>query len=429
MKRLQTGKQSDTDIESQGRQVYAIEFTGRGGMIHYTYQFCRALAAQSVNVKLITDRDYELAGLPHNFPVERMLRLWNPRPILPSKWSQSFISQWLRRLVRAKNALIYYREWWRLIQYLRRERPKLVQLGEIRFPTDLIPLLLLRFSGLRLANICHNIAPFNMRRGSTALVNTSPLYRLVYRCIYRCFFAVFVHSETNRQDFLRMYGGAPAKIHSIPHGNEQLFLETAAPIQDGALRKKLDLPSSAPIALFFGALTKYKGVEYLLDAFGQVKQRLPTARLIIAGFPCWDIDIDSLQRRAEALKICDSVIFYLQYIPNEEVAAFFNLADVVVLPYQMIYQSGALQVAYTFGKPVVATRVGGLPEVVKHGETGLLVPPHDPSALAEALLTLLSDRDLCRRLGRKARELSETRHGWDHIACQVRQVYDDCKQN
>lgn len=411
------------------RSVYAIEFVGRGGMIHYTYQFCRALAAQGVGVKLITARDYELADLSPNFEVERIFRLWNPRPAGPVEWSNSFKSRWVRRLVRAKNGLLYYREWWRVIQYVRRRRPDIVQFGDIRFPTDLIPIALICLSGLRLTDICHNIAPFDYQSGSLSVIKTSPIYRLLYRWIYGCFVAVFVHSESNRREFLRMYGGHPDKVHVIPHGNEELFLETAARSMDsGALRRRLDLPVDAPVALFFGTVTKYKGLEYLIDAFAQVKQRLPAARLVIAGFPSWEVDIGRLYDRARQLKIFDSVVFHLQYIPNEEVAAFFTLADVAVFPYRMIYQSGALQVAYSFGKPVVATTVGDLSEVVKHGETGLLVPPCDAAALADALTALLGDQNLCRRMGRQARELSETHHSWEQVGHRVRQVYDNLRR-
>ena len=410
--------------------MYAIEFVGRGGMIHYTYQFCRALAAQGMDVKLITARDYELADLSHDFAVEKIFRLWNPRPAGPVEWSNSLKSRWARRLVRAKNGLAYYREWWRVIRYVTRHRPDIVQFGDIRFPTDLIPIAVLCLSGVRLTDVCHNIAPFDYQSESLAVIKTSTIYRLLYRWIYGCFVAVFVHSETNRREFLRMYGGHPDKVHVIPHGNEDLFLETAGrSVDSGALRRRLDLLADAPVALFFGTVTKYKGLEYLIDAFAQVKQRLPAARLVIAGFPSWEVNIGRLYDRAKELKIFDSIIFHLQYIPNDEVGAFFSLSDLAVFPYRMIYQSGALQVAYSFGKPVVATTVGDLPEVVKHGETGLLVPPCDVGALAHALTTFLADPSLCRRMGRQARKFSETHHSWEQVGDRVRQVYDSLTQN
>ncbi|HMB23634.1 MAG TPA: glycosyltransferase family 4 protein, partial [Anaerolineales bacterium] len=86
-------------------------------------------------------------------------------------------------------------------------------------------------------------------------------------------------------------------------------------------------------------------------------------------------------------------------------------------------QSGALQVAYTFGRPVVATQVGGLPEAVEHGRSGFLVPPNSPSELADGILKLVLNPELARVMGEYARHLSRTRFGWRTIAGQIIKVY------
>ena len=405
-------------------RVAVVEFLGRGGMIHYAYQLSRALARSGVEVELITDRDYELEALPHEFRVRRLFRLWNPRPEGGVAWSNSPAARLGRLMRRAGRAAAYYREWWRLVRLVRRERPDVVQFGEIRFATDLVPLLALRASGVALADVCHNIAPFDVSADSSKITKESRLYRALFRRIYSCFDAVFVHSEVNRREFVRLYGGPPERIHVIPHGNEGMFLaggEGAA--EGGGLARELGLKAGAPTALFFGTLTKYKGLEYLLDAFAEVRRRLPEAQLVVAGFPNPDVDTEALRARVEKAGIADAVKFYLRYVPVEEVAGLFAASDVVVFPYLMIYQSGALQVAYSFAKPVVATDVGGLSEAVVDGETGLLVPPRDAGALAEALVALLGDPERARRMGGRGRELSETEYSWGRIARSVRHVY------
>lgn len=405
-------------------RVAVVEFLGRGGMIHYAYQLCRALADEDAEVELLTDQDYELEALPHNFAVRRVFRLWNPRPEGGVVWSTSLVARLTRLARRAKRATMYYRDWWRLVRLMRRERPDVVQFGEIRFATDLLPLLALRASGVKLADVCHNIAPFDISADPAKITKESRLYRAAFRRIYSCFDAVFVHSEVNRREFLRLYGGPPARIHVIPHGNEQIFLAPEGEAKHGGtLAAELGLKAGAPTALFFGTLTKYKGLEYLLDAFAEVRQRLPEAQLVVAGFPNPEIDVEALRERVEKLGIADAVKFYLRYVPVEEVAGLFAASDVVVFPYLMIYQSGALQVAYSFGKPVVATDVGGLSEAVSDGETGLLVPPRDADALARALAALLGDTERARRMGERGRELSETAYSWEGIARKVRQVY------
>ncbi len=112
-----------------------------------------------------------------------------------------------------------------------------------------------------------------------------------------------------------------------------------------------------------------------------------------------------------------------RWIEEDERTALFRRAGVVVLPYTEASQSGVVPMAYACGKPVVATRTGGLPEVVEHGETGLLVPPRDEDALAEAVIKLLRDADFRRRLGRKGREKLLTEWSPKVVARQTADVY------
>jgi glycosyltransferase involved in cell wall biosynthesis len=160
-----------------------------------------------------------------------------------------------------------------------------------------------------------------------------------------------------------------------------------------------------------------------LVAIAYVRETLPDVQLIVAGFPNQEIDVEALQRRAAEPDLAGAVKFYLQYVPVEEVADLFEPADVAVFPYLMIYQSGALQVAYSLGKPVVATDVGGLSEAVIEGETGLLVPPRDSVALAQAITKVLSDREMAHRMGERGRELSKTENSWYGIAASVYEIY------
>ena len=176
-----------------------MEFAGRGGMIHYAYQLARAMAEAGADVTLITDRHYELDALPHPFRLRKILRLWDPKPAGEAGSGP-------RRLRRLGRAFLYYREWLRLALHLRREQPDLVQLGDIRFPGDLVPLLFLRFLGLRLADVCHNVFPYAAGGQAAGLFRRSALDRFLYRRIYRRFERVFVHFEDNRRGFLAAYG-------------------------------------------------------------------------------------------------------------------------------------------------------------------------------------------------------------------------------
>lgn len=150
--------------------------------------------------------------------------------------------------------------------------------------------------------------------------------------------------------------------------------------------------------LFFGGIFEYKGIEYLIKAAPSIRDRFPDVRIVIAGSgPDWP--------RCRAF-IEDPNAFQLidRALTNPEVTQLFEEASLVVLPYTEASQSAVLGLAYAMGKPVVATAVGSLPEGVDEGITGLLVPPRDSDALAEAIIRLLEDNELRRRMGEKALE-------------------------
>jgi glycosyltransferase involved in cell wall biosynthesis len=140
------------------------------------------------------------------------------------------------------------------------------------------------------------------------------------------------------------------------------------------------------------------------------------------------MNMEALTARIAGLGLTKYVVLDPRYIPLEEVGALMGLATVAVYPYRSSTQSGALQVAYTFGRPVVATRVGGLPEAVEYGRSGFLVPAHSPAELAEGILKLVTRPELARLMGEYARHLSETRFSWKSVARQILNVYDQLLQ-
>jgi glycosyltransferase involved in cell wall biosynthesis len=149
--------------------------------------------------------------------------------------------------------------------------------------------------------------------------------------------------------------------------------------------------------LFFGRIWEYKGLEYLIRAEPLISEQVPDVEIVIAG------EGEDFQRYRELMARPDTFRVHNAWISNEQRAEFFNEAAVVVLPYVEATQSGVVPIAYAHGKPVVATRVGSLPECVDDGRTGLLVPPRDEHALAKALIRLLQDDELRREMGSAGR--------------------------
>jgi glycosyltransferase involved in cell wall biosynthesis len=182
----------------------------------------------------------------------------------------------------------------------------------------------------------------------------------------------------------------------------------------GSSRRRPRLPDSARTILFFGAIRDNKGLDVLMRAMPRILERVPAAKLVVAGEPVGDYR--KYTRLIQELEIEEAVHESLGYVDNAEVADYFHSADIAVLPYREITQSGVLQVAFACETPVVASDLPGFRETIQEGETGLLVPPDDPAALADACSDLLLDPERAVRMGTMARRLSERLYSWDAIA-------------
>ena len=154
-----------------------------------------------------------------------------------------------------------------------------------------------------------------------------------------------------------------------------------SPTSKSEARSALGL-SSRPVMLFFGYVRAYKGLHVLLEAMAQVVSHRDVQLLVVGEF--YD-DEQKYIAQIAALHLEKYVTIHSEYAPNDLVGKYFSAADAVVLPYRSATQSGIAQIAYNFEKPVIATNVGGLAEVVLDGQTGFIVPPDNPAALAAAI--------------------------------------------
>jgi glycosyltransferase involved in cell wall biosynthesis len=229
--------------------------------------------------------------------------------------------------------------------------------------------------------------------------------------------AVIVHSEYGRRTLVGL-GVDAAKVHVIRHGAfEHLAARTAQPAR---LPAELEAAQDT-VVLFFGLLRPYKGVEVLLEAWRQLErsEAADRAELWIVGQS--RMPLDPLRRQAGP-----GVRFVPRFVSEDELHALFRRADVVVLPYvrtERLDHSGVLATALAFGKAIVLTEVGGFPEVAAEG-AARLVPPGDPTALADALGTLADDRSERERLGRQAKAAAKRSYSWREAAVRTLRVYE-----
>ena len=192
----------------------------------------------------------------------------------------------------------------------------------------------------------------------------------------------------SEEDFALMRRALPwARIRGTTHPPYDIF--SRDPIEQKQARAKLKLTPNDPVLLFFGFVRRYKGLRYLIEAMPQVRQQLPKAKLIVVG-EFWE-DERLYRELVARLGLTDCVQFYSKYVPNDDMSTYFSASDVVVMPYLEATQSGVAQLAIGFERAMIATNVGGMPDAVEDGKTGLLVPPADSGALAQAIVRYFQD--------------------------------------
>lgn len=214
--------------------------------------------------------------------------------------------------------------------------------------------------------ICHNVLPHE----------SNPLFKRLAMMALRKGDGFIVHAREEQDLLADLLPGRPVVRTPLPAF--EVFPRKGISKEDARAQLKV----AGRVVLFFGLVRKYKGLMDLISAMDLLKGKGITCLVVGEFYDGKDQYLGEIERRG----LGDSIRVIDRYVPNDEVEPYFAAADVVVLPYVSATQSAIVQVAYHFEKPVVATKVGGLPEAVDDGRTGLLVPPRDPDALAGAIL-------------------------------------------
>ena len=220
---------------------------------------------------------------------------------------------------------------------------------------------------------------------------------------------IIVHGEKLKKQFIAHYNRPDKDIFVVPHGCLFSFLSE----QDKGIAEE---PYTV---LIFGRIEEYKGLKYLIEAEHLVSEVFPDFKVIVAGRG------DDLETYKSILLSNPHFEVHDRFIPNNEVASFFQRVSVVVLPYIEASQSGIVAMAIAFAKPVIVTNVGSLPEMVEHDVTGIVIPPKNTMALSRAILDLLSDTQKRRYLSQNARQATLTIFSWQHIAMLTDKVYQN----
>ena len=257
--------------------------------------------------------------------------------------------------------------------------------------------------------ICHNVFPHER----------FPFDRLLTRLVIKMGDAYITHSTSDAQDLLSIKPNAKYKIN--PHPTYNAFRLQGLTKEQA--RAKLQKGADEKLLLFFGFVREYKGLKHLLKAMPEIRTTLDNVRLMVVG--SFGDDRDKYMQLIQTEQIGDCVEVVDRYTPDNEVEKYFAACDLVVLPYISATQSGIVQIAYGFEKPVVVTNVGGLPDVVTDGKTGYVVESEQPQQLAKAVIRFFEEN--------RAEEMQEHvkqeayRFSWDRMVENIEELYGKCK--
>ncbi|WP_348260827.1 glycosyltransferase family 4 protein [Telmatobacter sp. DSM 110680] len=371
---------------------------------HYAVGLATALMEQDVHLEVIGSDEVDGPEFQGN-PRVRFCNLHG--------------SQTTASLARRVERIVFF--YARLIHYAATAKPRIFHiLWNNKLPVFDRTLLMLIYKllGKKVLFTAHNVNAGRRDR------KDSWLNRATLKFQYKLLDHLFVHTEKMKDELIGEFGVKAEKITIIPYGVNNAVPFTELTREEA--RRKLGLRNDEKTILFFGAIKQYKGLEYLVAAFQQIAAQ-GDYRLIIAGErkkgceEYWR----SIQQTIDQHPTRDKILQRIEFIPDIETETYFKAADVAVLPYTEIFQSGILFLSYSFGLPVIATDVGSFADDVIEGRNGFICRPRDPDDLATALRQYFGS-ELYENLNtrqQEIRDLVQTEHTWDPVGAITRNTY------
>jgi glycosyltransferase involved in cell wall biosynthesis len=314
------------------------------------------------------------------------------------------VLSWPRAIQLALKGVDHIASMRRLLRSLRQQPPDVIHFQWLPLPLADRHLL----EGFR------QIAPLVLTVHDTNPFNGAPSAGLQSAGMAKClpmFDRLIVHTRQGISR-LRAQGLDPARLVLVPHGSlERHPVEVSEDQFDGRMT-----------LLLFGRIKPYKGLDILIEAFAQLPPSMQKqAQIRVVGRPF--MDLDPLLSRVRTLGLEERFELEARFVPDTEVPALFSPGTIVVFPYREIEASGVLSLALAHGRPVIATALGSFSDILCDGKQGLLVPPNDAPALAEALSRMIGNRPFAAQCAIEARALSLTIPSWEDIGRDTTAVY------
>lgn len=378
--------------------VLIVNFSSRGGLAHHVYFYCEALVKTETDFTLLTT---------HNFEMQDQCRRFLCVTTLYSH------AEWKSPILKG---LLYSLSLMKLLRYLKRTKPKILHLQESKIPQlERLLLAYVKRRGIRIVFTAHDLVNTDQEQISTP----KALIRL-----YSLFDRIIAHSQQNRLLIASRFRASLNKIVVHPVGDYSLM--AMGNLKQPAAREELHIPIDHNVLLFCGYIRKYKGLGLLLEALVEARTKIENIVLIVAGEA--KEDFRPYRQLIERHRLEANVMLDLRYLPHYDMSRYLIAADIVVLPYLRLFQSGLVRLAHAHKRPVIASKVGDLPMVVIDNVTGFLVEPGSLNSLVTAITNAFSEKQNLAAMGEKANHWMSENFSWNQTADATARIYRDLMQ-
>ncbi|MDU1567704.1 glycosyltransferase family 4 protein [Clostridium tertium] len=320
-----------------------------------------------------------------------------------------------KEISKFKKAIIYIKAWKKIFELCKVNKIDIIHVQWfILSPVDSYFIKKIKKIGVKIVVTVHDILPFNEKFYD---------YKS-HKEIYTFADKIIVQAKPNIDRINSIFSNVSKKVLYIPHGN---FIDHAQIISKEDARNLLGIDRNKKVLLFFGQIKRVKGLDVLIKAFNEIikSKEGENILLVIAG-KVWEDDFsvyEQLINEVDNSKFrCD-----IKYIPDDQIAWYYCSADINILPYREVYQSGVVHLSYAYEKPVIATNIGSFPEVIIDKETGLLVEKDNYNELKDAILSLIHDDKIMKKMGIDGKRYIRNNFSWDVITDEIENIYYNLK--
>lgn len=358
---------------------------GHGGMDYYDYGLSMGLGVNDVEVFFYTSDNTKV----REFSKVKTLIFFK------KMWKRSFLIKIFRYLAGHYLA----------VEDIKKRDIKIIHLHFFTFRSiDLLILWYARYRGLVTIVTIHDIDSFDKKAND-----------FIERKCFSYIDGIIVHNQSSLNALSNKFdNNIPTNI--IPHGNYLPFINDICAIKSNKT-SKFSL-------LFFGQIKQVKGLDILLEALNIIKKSGFQVELVIAG-KAWKSDLNEYESLIKDLNIADIVKTDFRYIPDEEVSFFYKQADLVVLPYRKIYQSGVLLLTLSYGKPILCSDLEPFREIIIDNKNGFLFKNENPMDLAIKIQEIILDKNKLNRVSDNANLMIRDKYDWIKIGKLTKKFYSD----